>query len=761
MALSAGTGVSKQPTGAEVTIALTDLQVALTSLVALATAANTTANQALTRVATVEPIVNGLNSQQQQNVAAIAAAQAGVTQAQQSINANTAADAQKATQIAGLQTGLSVAQGDINILKQAGGAVESPNGTPITPGAGTAYDAAVAAWTIAGSLPAGGHPQKAGVDYGSVTTAVFGKYYKPTSAAGVMYFKDFAGAWWKDNGTTLVANTAGDPDAPITIAESTNGAAITPSSGTDYDSALAPWTIAGSLPAGGQVKKSGANYGSVTTAVYGKYYKPTSAAGVMYFKDAANNWWRDNGTTLVANTAGDPDNPTVISESTDNTSITLNNGFLYDANLYRWAVVLNFPGTATGSTSLVTRAPPYTGPDIWPNSTIVPPTDQGNHDVQSAFYNGHAVYQVNTIGAIYKVVLTPPSTFVGSGPITPDPRGTSSLPTIAAAAKPGGVIQFGGIASNELTNFNQYCGWWRLTADATADSAPLWNGTTFTNTMAQLMGTGKIVFIITYFAYGSDVTNYNDPTTVNTTKLNSYINTYIPAMVAGVRSRYPNSQNQIVWQVYNEPHMRQDLLRGTWLPAIITAIRNAEIAQGEPPHYIAVMASDAPTAGGHQDWDIGLINMAPFSDTRIIYGFHWYTPGNYTGQGTAGWPAAGTVSYPQSGDQTTLTNRFNAVNNYKNTNSVPILLDEYNCAGFDPGSSGPGFRPMPLMRSRFMKDITDAAKSRGFIVGPFGIQDYNSWDPLVDNARPNRVIAAQLITRDFGDGLGPVPIVWG
>lgn len=741
------------------------LQTATSNILALIAETNQAVSQIQGSQAAVANSVNDIAAQQTQNVATIAAQAEQITLNSIAINANTAVDVQQQIALAGLRTDVTVTQTDINTLKQVGGPFESAAGFTILSGTagsgGLIYTASAAHnWRIDGGVV-----KYDNAVYGTSANGDLGLWFKP-GATGTFWYHKSTGEWYEDTGSaTLTFRVTGDPRNPTTFTKSVSNTRIAAgSSNFLVNATLDLFTVT----SGGVLQKNAAsaytgaaNYGTNTGVVTAVWWEPAGQTGYLWYVKAGNQWYKDNGSgTFTLQPSGDPASPAVFAESGDNTTITKTSGtFLYDANLYRWAIVTDFSGTPAGSTSLVVRAPPYTGADVWPNSSIVPPTDQGNSDVQSAFYFGHAVYQINAAGKIYKVVLTPPSTFVGTGPVA-DPR-SAGLPDIAAAGKPGGVIQFGGVTTTELANFNTYCGWWRVTADTTADSAPLWNGGTFTDTITKCMGTGKICFLITYFAYGADVTNYSDPTTVNTTKLNNYINTYIPAMIAGARARFPNSQNQLVWQVLNEPHMRQDLLRGTWLPAIITAIRNAEIAQGEPPHYIAVMASDAPTAGGHQDWDIGLINQAPYADTRVIYGFHWYTPGSYTFQGTSQGPAARTVSYPSGSDVATLNSRFDAVRNYKNTNNVSILLDEYNCAGFEPGSSGPGFRPMPLMQSRFMKDITDGAKSRGFIVGPFGIQDYNSFHPLVDNARPNRVIAANLITRDFGDGLGPVPIVWG
>jgi hypothetical protein len=211
-------------------------------------------------ITTMQSTIQALQSSVSTNALAVAGALASISTLQGNQTANQ-------NNITSLQSGLTQAQQDINTLKQAGGATESVNGTTITPSSGTITDHAAAAWTIAGSLPAGGQPKKAGSNYGTVTTAVLGLYYKPPGVtAGTLYFKDFAGAWWIDNGTTLVANAAGDPRSPVT--ESPDPTTITPGGATLR---LQNLTDTVSISAGGQVVIDGVT-DTPTAAVDQGYY---------------------------------------------------------------------------------------------------------------------------------------------------------------------------------------------------------------------------------------------------------------------------------------------------------------------------------------------------------------------------------------------------------------------------------------------------------------------------------------------------------
>lgn len=77
---------------------------------------------------------------------------------------------------------------------------------------------------------------------------------------------------------------------------------------------------------------------------------------------------------------------------------------------------------------------------------------------------------------------------------------------------------------------------------------------------------------------------------------------------------------------------------------------------------------------------LALAITTPYSDDNIIYTFHCYEPYNFTHQGfpwAQPFPFPSGTPFPLNNNDTLLTNVFNAVANWRDTNNVPVFLGEF------------------------------------------------------------------------------------
>lgn len=214
--------------------------------------------------------------------ASLATAKTDVQALQAAASANNASDAQQDSTIAQLRTDLTTAQNTINTLTQAGGAVESANGTTITSGTagsgGRIYTASAAHYYTIDA----GVVKRDGSAYGTTTgTADLGLYF-----GGFFYYHNAAGAWYKSNNDTTYTLQLGDPRLPQAFVESLAGATVGVTGGELVDNALNRWKFALQTPDSVSVMSYGAaGNGSTddTTAIFNADAAAKTAGKALYF----------------------------------------------------------------------------------------------------------------------------------------------------------------------------------------------------------------------------------------------------------------------------------------------------------------------------------------------------------------------------------------------------------------------------------------------------------------------------------------------
>lgn len=546
---------------------------------------------------------------------------------------------------------------------------------------------------------------------------------------------------------TNLSKTQGDVDilkqqVAGTAVESANGAPVTPGVGTFYNSALAPWTIAGSLPAGGQVKKSGSNYGGVTTAVFGKYYKPGAAAGVPYFKDASGVWWKDNGTTLITNAAGDPDNPTVIAESTNGASTVIGGAPLYDPNLFAIRVVADYAGTAAGSKSIIYYDPAAPNTPIWPNNAAVPPTDVGNNDVQELFYWNHAAVQRNSPGKFYSTTRSVGGTFstvlLASDPRVAPPPATGLF--AGMTGRPGACLAITRNFTNaELDSFRATVLTFRSTDDGNVAGSvnveSSWSGNDQGATQIKyLISKGVTVELVCcHMDYGLIASSGYLPYKAAVKTKIGQIATWIIAQGF--------APNQILTVPMNEPTDPYTTQRATFeeVRAVFHGIA--------PNHYIGEAIANgaaAVPAEGNWDWFGPILNntYTAHANPLVVPVVHDYwdgTGGTFISQGISGPNASirdGSIAIPS---QLSLANIKSAVYDKLGAWSLAngnrqVVIDEAGVSKFASVAN----------RTTVMGRKEQAMRDNRLVLTWFAIGDGN-WDLATPS--PNRTIIANLASQ--------------
>jgi hypothetical protein len=579
--------------GSATTAALQNL---VSSTLTLVAAINDQTVQLNSRMSAAEGTVNTINVQQQQNVSAIGVINATLAAQATSLSGINTTQSTQAAAISQIQTTQTAQSNAIAVLQGAG--IESVSGATATPGANTIRDASLNAWTVTG----GGVVQRGGSNIGTSSAVTLLLYY------GALFYYKNATVWFQWNGSAWVSYAAGDPRAPAAPAESTSGSTATPGTGTLYDAALNLWTVTG----GGVVQKNGSNAGTSSGVTLLLYFTQ------VFYYTTGTTWYSWSGTAWAVYAAGDPRNPSIISESAQGTVITPGDGLrggtggtLYDANLDAWTIHANHWGAGLHAMMYSPAATGY--PAVVPAGGGV---SSGNNDAQEGLYWSHSVYQGNSARSSstgwFKEAVAAGPVFSATGPFG-DPRSAASgnpLQRLAAAGNRRGIcIEATDVSLNELTSlYAAGIRHVRITPGGVGFNNGVPAASSYQPSVNNAVAAGMIVTLVGYLPYGTGATW--DATTQ--TKFQNGLTAYANFVKAS------NYQNSVIIEAPNELAATKVLLQGTVHPQIVGWIRAVD-----PTICILLQSGDHPFTA--QSWLDNLLSFdAPYSDPYIGYGWHWY-----------------------------------------------------------------------------------------------------------------------------------------
>lgn len=180
------------------------------------------------------------------------------------------------------------------------------------------------------------------------------------------------------------------------------------------------------------------------------------------------------------------------------------------------------------------------------------------------------------------------------------------------------------------------------------------------------------------------------------------------AIWTAISNRFQNKSENLLFEIMNEAYFDMSNAEvETTYNFILPIIRT-----NNPTRNVVI------TGGGDNSWEAPLQLTSSFinSDNYLIATFHYYIPFNFTSSSR---PDNNDFNWGTTSDKNTVDTHFNNVQNWSNTNNIPVFLGEFgadNTNGYNyfdeiDGADG---GPNNASRIAYHDYISQAALDRGF-----------------------------------------------